>query len=244
MNKLIKKLTVIVMSATLSLGAVSVWAPLNTVYAYGSGGQVESMKEKSMKDIKVKWDLKPDKAVTVKALYAGIGKKKESLKITDYKITNASKKGYKKLTFTFHYAKKWTPTAKDVHKILNSDELAESETIGESLYYGIVDYDTGYDLEGNNDFHVTVKSGKWKYEGAKKYSDSDGCWIKTAKSGSVKVTVTYPKDYKGLCIVVGADNVFDKDAYEDAAFWNGMYAFNATSMYIKGKSNSHWMRVK
>lgn len=244
MNKLIKKLIVIVMSATLSLGAVSVCAPLDTVYAYGSGGQVEGMQEKSMKDIKVKWDLKPDKAVTVKALYAGVGKKKESFKITDYKITNASKKGYKKLSFTFHYARKWTPTAKDIHKMLNSDELAEYETLFAGHYYGIVDYDTGYDLEGNNDFHVTVKSGKWKKKDVKKITDSDGCELYHDKSGSVKVTVTYPKDYKGLCVVVGADNVFDDGAYEDAAFWNGMYAFNATSMYIKGKSNSHWMRVK
>lgn len=244
MKRKSKKITAITLAVLMMVGGVFVSSPKDVAYAYGSGGSAEGMEEKSMKDIKVQWDLKADKEIPISYVYAGVGKKKASVKITNYKVVNDKKKGYKKLTFTFNYTRKWTPTAKDVHKILNCDEIQQYQTMGGEYYYGIVDYKTGYDLEQHNDLKVKVKAGKWKSTGTKKYTDSDGCWVSLPKKSSCKVTVTYPKDYDGLCIFVSGSNSLDTYTYEDAAFWNGMYAFNATSLYIDGKKNSHWMRVK
>lgn len=238
-----KKITAIALAVLMMVGGVFVSSPKDVAYAYGSGGSTEGMKEKSMKDIKVSWDLKADKEIPIKYTYAGVGKKKASMKITNYKVTNDKKKGYKKLTFTVNFTRKWTPTTKEVHKILNSDETQLYQTIGGEYVYGIVDYKTGYDLEQHNDMDVTVKAGKWKAT-SKKYTDSDGCWMNLTKKASCKVTVTYPKDYDGLCIFVGGGNTLEVDAYEDNGFWDGIYAFNTTSLYIEGKKNTHWMRVK
>ena len=37
--------------------------------------------------------------------------------------------------------------------------------------------------------------------------DKDGCWVQISPKVTVKVVVTYPADYKGLCLGVWA-NIF------------------------------------
>jgi hypothetical protein len=57
------------------------------------------------------------------------------------------------------------------------------------------------------------------------------------------VKVTYPKDYRGLCIGIGGSTAL-QDTANDTKFWNGKAAFGKTSYYSKkDKSVAHFMRV-
>lgn len=59
----------------------------------------------------------------------------------------------------------------------------------------------------------------------------------------MKVKVTYPKDYKGLCIGIGGSAALQNTA-NDTKFWKGKAAFGKTSYYSKkDKSVAHFMRV-
>ncbi len=198
-----------------------------------------------MSKLNVKWDLKKDKTVTYKSVYAGIGMKKQKAKVTDVKIKNSSKKGYKELTFTVKFTLKWNMKAEEVHKLVNSDYARSHKgALGGYRWYTVVDYDTGTNLEGKNSCNVTVsRTQNWKYSKAKKYRDSDGCeaYIKDA---SIKVKVIYPSSYKGLCIGVGGSTKLG-GGKNDAKYWKGSVPFGKTS-YVskKDKAVAHFMRVK
>lgn len=214
-----------------------------------------------MKKLNVKWDLKKNKVVSIQEPYdglqgkkgvhddcfSGVGKRKTKVKMTNYKITNKGNK--KKLTFTVNFQLDWTPNKTEVHRMSKSDLCWETGSLGGGKYFTLIDYKTGLCLENTKNkkkFNVTVKGGKFKNSNKKWYKDDDGCKIYFYRKSKVKVTVTYPKDYKDLCIVVGGYNVMTGEGYADimADFWDGDAPFGKVSYYKKGKKNSHWMRVK
>lgn len=207
--------------------------------------QTQAATKNYMSKLNVKWDLKKDKTITYKSVYAGIGMKKQKAKVTDVKIKNSSKKGYKELTFTVKFTLKWDMKANEVHKLVNSDYARSHKgALGGYRWYTVTDYDTGANLEGKNSYHVTVtRPQNWKYSKAKKYRDSDGCeaYIKDA---SIKVKVIYPSTYKGLCIGVGGSTKLG-GSKNDAKYWKGSVPFGKTSYFSKkDKSVAHFMRVK
>ena len=201
-----------------------------------------------MKTLKLKWDLRKNKAVTSKEKFAAIGNKAMKITIKNYKTTKL-KNGKKKTTFTIAYNMSFKPTKKQVHKIAN----AGYDGFRGDYYFAVIDYSTGLSLEKDSDLSkelgVTVKTSDWKHSGRKKYKDSDGCWVRYPSKSSVKVSITYPADYKGLCLGVWANNYLDDDLSYNSylaneRFWNCEKPFGKTAYYKKGKTNSHWMRIK
>ncbi len=224
-----KKLTVFLLAVVMTFGGI--FLP----------SRVEAASKPHMKTVNVKWDLKKNKTVTYKTRYAGLGMVKQKAKITDYKIKNSKKKGYKELTFTVKFTRQWNMGKKQVHKLANSPE-AKADKMGGTYFWALVDYDSGKCLAGKNKKKVVAESGDWVYSTPKYYRDDDGCWGSLVNS-SKKVKVTYPKDYKGLCLGIGGSADLVQTA-NDKKFFERKAAFGKTSYYSKeDKSVAHFMRV-
>lgn len=225
MKSTMKRVKAVVLVCALFMGLL---------YAPGQMNSVEAASKAYMKKLQVKWDVKNNKSITTQTIYGGIVKKNLTAKISKLKVTKAKKEGYKKLTctFTVKYPKL---AASEVHKI------AAKGVFGAGYYYAIVDYDTGYSLETKNQFGVTVKA-KDKLDKKKTYRDKDGCWV-YSHDVTTKLTITYPEDYKGLCIGFGGYSTLNEKK-ADQKFWKGKKPFGTTSYYTKNKKNNHFMRVK
>ena len=197
-----------------------------------------------MSKMNVSWDLKPNKIITDKTMYADIGMIKQQLKITNYKIKNSSKKGYKELTFTLRFSYPQNIKPAQVHKIINSETYKITASIGGGFYYAVLDYNTGKYLGVKNKQKVTVeKVQNFTIIDTKHYSDNDGCSI-NLHTQDVKVKVTYPRNYKGLCIAAGGSTLAYPMTSNESEFFNGNLAFGKTSYYSKkDKSVAHFMRV-
>ncbi|MCR5202870.1 MAG: hypothetical protein K6D02_07285 [Lachnospiraceae bacterium] len=191
------------------------------------------------KKVKVKWDLKKGKKKTLTSKIGGIGKKNSSVTLKSYKITNASKKNYKKLVVKFQFKDEYTPNSKEIKKVLKY--YKKHKAWHSAFYFTVVDKGTGLSLEGKNKVKVKVKQGKWKFKNTKVYADNGAYMSKL--NATIKVTITYPKTYKRLCIAAGSENTINEDITA-TAFFKGLNAFGETSLYKKGKKNSHWMVVK
>lgn len=212
-----------------------------SILAPGQASYVEAASKAYMKTAYVKWDLKKNKTISYKTRLDRIGTKKSNIKITKYKIKNSKKKGYKELTYTVRAY--YTPlTAKDVHKLPSG--IYTGPII--NCYTAVVDYNTGKALTKGNKQKVTVKYSGWKLtcdNNRKVYRDSDGCIVEQGKYSDITVKVTYPKNYKGLCIGVGGHTSVN-DTKNDTKFWNGKAVFGKTAYYNKkDKSYAHFMRV-
>lgn len=208
--------------------------------------QVKASTKNYMKNLGVKFDLKPDKTITYKTRFASIGLKEQEATLTNYKIENAKKEGYKKLTFVVKFSGKTDFTDSQIHKIINSNYVQKKNSVGNDAYCAVVDYNTGIALEKKNDYNVTVKSN-WSLSKEHEYKDKDGCAI-TAFTYKLKVTVTYPKNYKGLCIGIGGSTALKEDTKNQKnnnKFWSGKLPFGKTTYYSKtDKDIAHFMRVK
>lgn len=195
---------------------------------------------KSLKDLNISWDLKNDKDVTFKTKIGGMGMQEEKVRISDYKITDASKKGYKKLTFKviYNYNTDWSQ--EQIHACNNTDE-----GFGANDYYTVVDYKTGTCLENKNKYNVTVKKiGDWQYSNRVIKVADCGCWIRMSGTQECKISVTYPKEYKNLCILVGGSTK-TTDTSNNNKFWNAKTTFDKTTYYSqKDSSVCHGVRVK
>ncbi len=206
------------------------------------GVEAEAASKAYMKTLNVSWDLKPDKAVTFKTKYAGISMPKGKVTIKNYKIKDAKKEGYKKLTFTVVFKKKTDFTPEQVHKMTNSEYCQETGNIGGNVYATLVDYTTGECLECENDYGVTVDFGDWEHLDKEISEDEHGCYVSIYKTVKAKVTVTYPKDYKELCIAVGGMAKLESE--NDDKFYAGKIKFGKTPYISKSdKSVTHIMRV-
>lgn len=195
-------------------------------------------KKPYMKRLNISWDLEPDKEIDFQQYTPGKGYLDSSVTLKNYKIVDAKKEGYKKLTFTviMHPFKNGLSN-QDIHDIANT-----KYDIRGGHYYTLVDYTTGRCLEADNNRDVTVKDSGWYDE--KKFVDSHGCYI-TIES-KVKVTVTYPADYKGLCLVAGgyAERHITHRSVDDQ-FYDGAVKLGKSGLVSsKNKKAAHAMRVK
>ncbi|MCI8363924.1 MAG: hypothetical protein HFG34_03095 [Eubacterium sp.] len=221
------------------VGMLMITALLASILA--NSGQTAQAATSNLSDLGLKWDLKKNKSVICKTTWGKNIRLKMSAKLTKYKVTDANKAGYKKLTFTVKFKHMEKLTKSQVNKILRY--YLKTGNTGGSLYYVVADYDSGMCLEEKNDKNVTVKS-KWKwgkkqnFYGSGKYRSSYVHY----RNGRCEVSVVYPEDYSGLCIGFGAYNG-SAATKADEAFEEGKKSFGKTSHYKKGKTNSHWMKV-
>lgn len=134
-----------------------------------------------------------------------------------------------------------------VHKMANSSHYKSVEPgygAGGYIWYDVIDYKTGKSLKAENDLGVKVKFsnvtgvGTWY-----RYEDNDGCYVVMKDKVKVKCTITYPKDYTGLCIEVGGHASL-KQTSADRKYQAGKTTFGKTTYYSK-KDNmvAHFMRV-
>lgn len=231
------------MKKRLAAAVLAIAVAAGCVFAPGQAMQVKAASKPYMKGANVKWDLKKNKKITYKTKFAGIGMKKQTVKMSNYKIKNSKKKGYKELTFTLTFTRKLNMTEKQVHSLVNSNEFKKTSVVMGGEFFTIVDYNTGKDLVKKNKQKVTVeKTDNWTYSNPKTCRDKDGCYV-SLSNAKVKVKVTYPKNYKGLCVGVGGHTSL-KETKNDKKFWNGTAAFGKTAYYSKtDKSVAHFMRV-
>jgi hypothetical protein len=185
--------------------------------------------------------------VKSKEKFAAVGDKAMKITVKNYKTTKL-KNGKKKTTFTIVYAQPFKPSKRQVHKMANY----YLGVFRGGYYFSVVDYSTGLSIANDSDLSkelgVTVKYSDWKYSGTKKYKDNDGCWVRYSSKVSTKVSITYPADYKGACLGVGANSYVYQEGSPcgkvNQAHFDGKRPFGKTYMYKRGKTNSHWMRIK
>ena len=112
-------------------------------------------------------------------------------------------------------------------------------------YFTVIDKATGLSLEKDNDFGVKVVNSGWKHyrQYATQY-DNDGCGVYVYKYVVIKVVITYPADYKDLCVGVG--NTISTPKWEDknTAFWDGKKSFDKTTMYKLFNDDAHFINFK
>ena len=204
--------------------------------------QTQAASKNYMGRLNVSWDLKNNKMVTFKTNFAGIGMKELKAKITNYKITDAQKSGYKELTYVvqFELGKKFKP--KEIHKICKSKYFKKNGSVAGFLNTHVIDYDTGKSLLTENPYDITY-SFKWTTLKTRKEKDNDGCLLYTSRQ-QVSHAIIYPKSYKRLCIGLGGSTGLTMKK-NDTLFKNGKAAFGQTSFFSKkDKSIAHFMRVK
>lgn len=256
MKRMLKKSACLLTAAALSATMVALPAAAEEAHAAMTP---------HMRKIGVKFDLKKNKAVSIKTAWPGIGFRDVTVRIKNYKVTKAKKKGYKTATFTLVTTQKTTLTKKQLAK---TDIDAGVGTYWGSWWASFVDLDTGKSLNGRNNLGVTVKFGKPKRTGVKKYK-LDYVTLNIASRCTQKVTVTFPSKYKGLCFGLFGDNCGFSETPQDDSFHKGKTPFGKTSyynwkvanklfepmyeeytpgysqwFYKKSKTNSHWMRIK
>ena len=203
-----------------------------------------------MKSLGVNFDLKPNKTFTYKSYYAGLGLKNQKVKLTNYKIQDAKKKGYNKLTFTVNFDCTLSKSS------LSSVELGNADLgcgFGGYAWVTAVDYNTGKNLELKNSHNVKMTVGDWKFAKTNSYTSKDGYTFEVYNK-KINVCVIYPKTYTGLCIGVGGatDTFSGTLSYDegivpfgkgkDGVFQNDLMYSNWKGKQVKALS--HFMRVK
>lgn len=235
MKKIIKKLASLLLAASVMLPAMP--------------AQIQAAEQPYMKSLNVSWDLEPEKEITYQSYWAGLGYRDASAILKNYKITDADKDGYKKLTFTAVFAPNLNDfTAEEVHAMIKSKLNAEYKTLGGWWYCTMIDYSVGKSLEAKNDKDVTVEFSAWKKSGKKKIKDSDGCSVTSYKKVKADITVTYPADYEELCIAVGGGTRKTiTNSSVNTKFWedgNTMKFGETNFAGAKNKKTIHAMLVK
>lgn len=177
---------------------------------------VDAASTPDMKKANVKWDLKNNKTIKYKTAWSVIGTKTHKVKMTNYKVRNAKKKGYKQCTFTLTINRSIKPTKSQIDDMVDlcePDALEHSENgpFGGNFWYAVVDYKTGKSLEGKNSKKVKVKDSDWKYSKKTKLKGHDGKYIWYYKRATTNVTITYPKKYKNLAIGFGGYTLAPKE---------------------------------
>ena len=202
--------------------------------------EVSAASKPDMKKANVKWDLKNNKKLTYKQYWYALGVKKHTVKMTNYKVKKASKKGYKQCTFKLTYNMNVSPSKKQVLKM---GTRAEEGKLYTQFGFCVVDYKTGMTLARDNDKDVkvtyTITNSNYK-----RITGKGGSWIRFPKKTVIKVKIIYPENYKNLAIgAVGASSLKLSSADKH---WDGKLAFSkATSLYSKKDKNfAHFRRVK
>lgn len=224
MKKVLKKVMGLLMVAALLMGVAA--TPKQTA---GASGKVSK---------KYNWDLKGDKKINIGAWYYGWDIGSMDVVLKNYKVANASRNGYKKISFTL----KVTPEEDTLNMIKKAEgyyNFDKRKTVTGSKYviepatwWAIFDYKDGKTLEKKNSHNVTVKNGKGKFTFGKL---KNGKGTRYVKSASYKVEITYPKSYKNMVIAIGG---VSSNATSSEKFWNGTGSFWKTEMYKQGKKTN------
>lgn len=259
MTQIWKRSVVLLVAAALALGMVGLLP--------GTSQQAQAATKSHMKSLNLKWDLKKNKTVNFKTSYPGAGFQSVSATVKSLKITKSNKKGYKKATITVVFKDKFKPPKKQIKAMKYFD--GDWNVTWGNAWLAVVDYETGKTFDNSKEKNVAVKYGNWKHSGGTTFKHPDGQTIIAGAKWTIKVTITYPANYKNLCIGVGGDNThYGSYTADDASwskdkeglFWNGKAPFGKTSLYdwklhyrtdldkedfyTKSKINSHWMRIK
>jgi len=184
------------------IAAVLALALFLTGFAYAA--PVSAASKADMAKANVKWDLKNNKTIKYKTAWTEIGARQHTVKMTDLKIRNAKKKGYKQCTFTLTYKRDINPTQKQKDKMAwLACTGGEFVMPGGNMWFAAVDYNTGKGLAKGNKQKVSVSWSKWKYSDYEKIAAWDGIYFRYARKATVKVKIIYPKKYKRLAVGVG-----------------------------------------
>ena len=262
---ILKSRKAVVMTKRISRRFAAVLAMVMLITSFAATIPVNAAGKADMKKANVKWDLKNNKTLKYKTKWSEVGTKTHTVKMTNYKVKNAKKKGYKQCTFTLTYTRNLKLTKKQRNNMLDfACGGPEFVSPGGEFYYTVVDYKTGKCLEKSNKQKVKVTRSKWKYSNWTKISDGHGSWFEYAKKATVNVKIVYPKKYKNLAIGVGgytkapyahsditvgggaASATYEIVTPNANKFYKGKKAFSdETLLYSKkDKSYAHFMRVK
>lgn len=198
--------------------------------------KAEAKKKPYMKDVDVRWNLKPDKEVSFKTKLAGYGNITLKAKVKDFEIRDLED-GRKEVSFKIEYRfPKLNLNKKQVYKISKDKYIYR-------YMWTVLDYDSGLSLENANNQDVIVEYGDWEHSEEKyHYKGDKGSSFSYSKFVNKEVNVTYPKDYKGLCLVVGG---YLDPGNSDDDFFSGKIPFMKSGSYKKGmKDLSCFMRIK
>lgn len=202
--------------------------------------------KKRMDSLKLNWDLKEGKTYIASCndKLTLLGDSKIGFTLTKLK-KETLKNGRKKVSFIITYNRpNYKLSSQDIHNNTNYGTSVNVKVLSED-YFTVVDKATGLSLEGENDFGVKVKNSGWKKYGQyPKQYDNDGCWIYYNKYSAVKVAITYPADYKDLCVGVGNFLHAEKWADKNDAFWAGKKSFDKTTYYKWFKDDVHFINFK
>lgn len=169
-------------------------------------------------------------------------KEKTNIKITNYKVAKAKKKGYKTVSFTYTETETFKPTLKEVKKhnhALNSNPNLEIEGV---TNYFIMDFNSGCIAENKEE--VTITTQGLKLSGYKQFGNDKVGYLGYYKSWCVPIKITFPEDYEGLCFLVGADNTLStsKHSANCDSVWE--HSFGKSSYYKKNNENCCWMLIQ
>ena len=211
-----------------------------------SGQELQTNSVKNMKSRGVLFDLKPGKPMTYYIYGKVVGKIKYTATVSKPKITS-KKAGYKTATFTITHRLKNNLTKKQQRAIFKAYRKYKvaSNIFGNSWNH-FLDFNTGMSAEvAGNDNDVTWKKLSNKLTHTKTYRAADGAWFYAPKKWTAKYSITYPADYKGLCIGIGGDTMpYNSRSAADRKYDSlESISYFKTSHFKKGLKNNHFMRV-
>lgn len=263
MQKLLNKSIAVLTACALAVGMVALPISVGEAHAAGKTQTTTAKKattkttakktaKTAMGKLKLRWSLKAGKKLSITEPYVGIGAKKSTVVMKNYKVRTAKNKpGYKTVSFDVVKTLNWKPTKKEVHKMMDSDYYVNNQSVGGGVYIAAVDRKTGRSLGAPNKYGVTMRVSTWKNSRPMRaVRDEDRCHtLALYKQSKVHVAIDIPANYKDLCIGIGGFNR-KTETKADAQFWNGKASFAKTSYYKSAKTksgkklNTYWMRVK
>lgn len=193
-----------------------------------------------MEAVNVAWDLEVNKPVTCLGKFTGT----DADFPLEYSITNmkdtVTADGMRQISFTLTYNAMYSPGKDEVTAIADANV---DGNIGGTFAWTLVDYDTGLNIEDVNSIGLTEQVDEKTYN-EKKFNGNGGAYISCPARAVYQITITFPKDYDGLCIgVLGQSAAIASDT--DMAFWEGKVPFSQTSYYSPDNDQvSHFMRIR
>lgn len=189
-----------------------------------------------MEKLNLKFDLEENTWTTIRTNWAGNVWVKSRAMIKNIKVKNDSKKGYNKLTCDIFF-ERFKSSKSQVKKILHSKYFKKYEDVGSGeCHWWVYDYFTGDD--GLKENYVKIKQ-KITYGKFHKNKDSDGCWFGTCDY-KFKLTITYPENYKNLCIGVSGNGSYKYVSQND---YDDDFDIRKHPVYKKDKKYIHFMRI-
>ena len=179
----------------------------------------------------IKWGMRAGKTYTFPAYYSGISTKKPvEWVVSRPKIKDARKSGYKQMSFVITMANFSDFTQEEV------DIICQQESFGGGVAWFVVDESNGKSLEAKNKFGVTTNSKVLDESAVDGYETSDGSMtFYPRRRYKVGITMVYPEEYEGMCLVLGTYKNMTAFSSSDAKFFNGKIPLNKSSMFKKSK---------